>query len=197
MQAEEPRPETDPRGDQEPPMPPGPDHPPHEAPSPESADLPEDAASSESDELSELRGEREQLNERLLRVSADYQNFRRRAEHNARIAREQQVMDMAGDLLGVLDTLERALALDAEQTSTADVLAGVDMVRKEFLRTLERFGVERVEAEPGEPFDPNVHEAMLQQKDEQYEPNLVAQQFQPGYRLGEKLLRPAKVAVTS
>ena len=145
--------------------------------------------------LSAVERERDELHDRLLRTAADYQNYVRRAEQNADTARQQQVMDMARALLSVLDHFDRAVEADPEQTTTADLLNGVKMVRQELLRVLGGFGIERVDVEPGEPFDPNHHEALMREASEQWESSAVTAQLRPGYKLGEKTIRPAQVSV--
>ena len=149
----------------------------------------------EDDVIASLEKERDELNDRLLRAMADYQNYARRAEQNIVVARDQQSMDIAKALVTVLDHFDRALEVDADKTSTAALLEGVAMVRDELLRTLQRFGVERLDVAPGDPFDPNLHEAMMRQASDDVESNRVTAQFQPGYVLRDKTIRPAKVAV--
>ncbi len=145
--------------------------------------------------LSAVERERDELHERLLRTAADYQNYVRRTEQHADTARQQQVMDMARALVSVLDHFDRAVEADPEHTTTADLLNGVKMVRQELLRVLEGFGIQRLDVEPGEPFDPNHHEALMRQPSEQWESSAVTAQLRPGYKLGEKTIRPAQVSV--
>ena len=145
--------------------------------------------------LNAVRDERDQLEQRLLRTAADYQNYVKRAEQNVKNARDQQLIDMAKSLVTVLDHFDRAMAVDPEQTAAKDVLAGVQMVRDELLRALGQFGIERLEVNPGEAFDPNRHEAMMRESRDDLETNQVTQQLQPGYVLNEKVVRPAKVGV--
>jgi molecular chaperone GrpE len=146
--------------------------------------------------LDKLQAERDDLESRLLRVSADYQNFVRRSQQNIAAARDQEVMAMAKALVNVLDHFDSALGVDPQKTKPADLLQGVQIVRDELLKTLEGFGVRRLDVVQGEEFDPTRHEAMLRQHVEGLDPNHVAAQFQPGYVLGDKTVRPAKVSVT-
>jgi molecular chaperone GrpE len=145
--------------------------------------------------IEQLQQERDDLEERLKRVSADYQNYMRRAQQNVTTAQQQQLMSVAKSLVTVLDHFDNALQVDPETTSPQKMMEGVEMVRSELLRVLGQHGVERIEAEVGEPFDPNRHEAMMRQPTDEVEPNHVAMQMQPGYALGEMTIRPAKVAV--
>lgn len=157
----------------------------------------DDAAASEQGVAPGVLEERDELEQKLLRVSADYQNFARRAEQNIRAAGEQKLMDVARGLVTVLDHFDRALeaagGADAEQQG--DLHRGVTMVHQELLSTLGRFGIERVDVTPGEPFDPVRHEALLRQPAEGIESNHVTMQMQPGYVIGDKVVRPAQVGV--
>lgn len=142
-----------------------------------------------------LQKERDELEHRLMRTAADYQNYVKRSEQNRRTAEQQQLMDVGKSLVTVLDHFDRALEVDPEQTTAKDVLAGVQMVHDELIRTLQRFGVERIDVQAGEPFDPNRHEALMRELREDIESNHVTQQLQPGYVIDDKVVRPAKVAV--
>jgi molecular chaperone GrpE len=153
-----------------------------------------EAQSEEQGVLSRLQAERDELESRLLRVSADYQNFARRAQQNVDSAVEQKLMDMARGLVTVMDHFDRALDVDAKGEA-AGVLQGVTMVHNELLSTLNRFGIERLDVEPGTEFDPNKHEALMRQPSDEIDSNHVTMQMQPGYVLGDKVIRPAQVGV--
>lgn len=147
------------------------------------------------DEFEELLRERDELRQKVLRYAADYQNLARRSEQNIVAAREQQAIDLAKQLVVVLDHFDHALAVDPEKVAAKDLLQGVEMVQRELLNVLRRFGIDRIDARPGDAFDPMKHEAMMRQPAEGIESGSVAQQFQPGYMLREKTVRPAKVVV--
>lgn len=149
----------------------------------------------ELDPLAALEKKHAELSNKYLRLAADYQNFQRRSQQNVTQAREQQAMSMARDLLTVLDHFDNALAVDPEKTTASDLIKGVSIVRDELLRTLASHGIERIDAQPGDEFDPNRHEALMHQASEELETGSVAQQLQPGYVMQGKTLRPAKVAV--
>ena len=146
--------------------------------------------------LDTLQRDRDQMESKYLRVSADYQNFVRRSQQNIDTAREQQLMSMAKSLITVLDHFDRALEVDPAKTTCGNLIAGVQIVRDELLKSLEQFGVRRLEVSPGDVFDPTQHEALMREPAHDIEPNHVATQLQPGYTLGEKTLRPAQVSVT-
>lgn len=145
--------------------------------------------------MQELRQQADELQSRLLRSMADYQNLARRAEQNVVTAREQALIEFARQLVTVLDHFDRALEVDPDKASVSSVLEGLNMVRDELMRTLQQFGIQRLDVQSGEPFDPNRHEAMLRQEVEDIETNHVVTQLQPGYTIGDKMVRPAKVAV--
>lgn len=135
------------------------------------------------------------LESKLLRAHADYQNVIRRSHQEVSNAREHQLMDVAKDLLTVLDHFDHAVAIDPQKSSAQDVLNGVMIVRDELMRTLERYGIQRLTVEPGDEFDPNRHEALMRQPSESHETNQVVSQLQSGYTIKDKTLRPAKVSV--
>lgn len=146
-------------------------------------------------DMADLTTRISELESKLLRAAADYQNYVRRAQQNVSAAREQQTMDVARDLLTVLDHFDTALAVDIEKTSARSLLDGLVIVRNELLRTLERYGVKRITADVGQEFDPNHHEALMRQKLPNVKSGHITQQLQVGYTIGPRTLRPVKVAV--
>ncbi len=148
-----------------------------------------------SDSVSALAQERNELQGRLLRVSADYQNFVKRSQANLSISLEQQIMEVTRDLVTVLDHFDHALEVDPDKTTAGSLIEGMVIVRDELLRTLQRYGLEKIEVKPGEGFDPVRHEALMHQQVEGIASNHVAAQLQPGYAVKGKTIRPAKVSV--
>ncbi len=155
----------------------------------------EEAEPIESEGVSELQAERDELFDRLQRVSADYANAVKRHQQQL----NDQVTFAKGDLLRaflpVLDHFDNALAAPPESDEAKALHQGVVIVRDELLKVLQQAGVEEIAVEAGTPFDPAQHEAMFPQTAEGIEPNHVSMVLQPGYRLGERTLRAAKVAV--
>jgi len=135
------------------------------------------------------------MEQKYLRVSADYQNYVRRSQQNVESAKEETLMKLARSLLTVLDHFDHAMAVDTQKTSADAVIDGMRMVQEELMKTLRGFGIERFSPEPGEEFDPNRHEALMRQAAVQIESNHVVASLQPGYMLNDKTLRPAKVSV--
>lgn len=145
-------------------------------------------------EFEQLERERDELRDQTLRIRAEFDNYRKRvlrdAERNRKLVAEQFVRD----LLPVVDNLD--LALQHAEDPESGLAKGVQMVFKQCLDVLQRFGVEAIIAE-GEQFDPTVHEAIMQTASDLYPENAVAKVFQRGYRLGDLVLRPAKVVVST
>jgi molecular chaperone GrpE len=144
--------------------------------------------------LAEVTGERDALADALLRLRAEFENFRRRAARESIEARDRARAELLNDMLPVLDNLERALDA-AEHHDEGKVLGGVRMTRDMFVDLLRRSGVEEIET-VGTAFDPHVHDAVLVQPSDQDE-GVVAAVLERGYRQGDRVLRHARVAVSS
>jgi molecular chaperone GrpE len=138
--------------------------------------------------------------DKLLRVLAEMENLRRRTEREIADTRAYGISAFARDILAVADNMDRALqALDAELREKADagvkaLLDGVELTERELHKVLEKHGVKKFEP-VGEKFDPNLHQAMFEVPDPSRPAGTVAQVVQPGYMIGERMLRPALVAV--
>ena len=152
-------------------------------------------------ELKRVEAERAELLDKLARRQADFENYRKRTERERGDTYNRIVGDVASKLLPVVDNLRRAL--DAESSLQAGesaefrhFLNGVELISKQLNDVLEGLGVQPVPS-VGEPFDPHVHEAIATEKTKDYEPDTVMQEIVRGYRLGEKLLRPAMVKVST
>lgn len=152
-------------------------------------------------ELRRVEVERNDLREALARRQADFENYRKRVERERTESYNRMVGDVVSKLLPVLDNLRRAL--DAEGSLQANeseefrhFLQGVELIYKQLSSVLEGLGLQPVAA-VGHRFDPHIHEAVITEQTEEYEPDTVIQELVPGYRLGEKLLRPAIVKVAT
>jgi molecular chaperone GrpE len=134
--------------------------------------------------------------ERLLRVSADFENFKKRAFKEADDFRKYANEFLLMELLTVVDNLERAIqATGSENNATGCLVEGVEMTLKALLKIFEKFSVKLIDA-VGKPFDPNFHQAMMQEASDVYPENTVIREFQKGYLLHERLLRPSMVVVS-
>ncbi len=151
--------------------------------------------------IAKLEAEKEELRMQFLRLYADLDNTRKRAEREVSEARVYAIGKFAGDLLNVADNLSRALAAlpDAERQTLTEagknLLGGIEMTEKELHTVFTRHNVQQIEAAPGSNFDPNVHQAVAQIPSE-HPAGTIAQLFQPGWRIGERTLRAAMVAVS-
>ena len=147
-------------------------------------------------ELAAISAESQQNYDRYVRERAELENFKKRTQREraeaVRFASEQLIRD----LLPLIDNLERAIEHAESGGNGQPLVEGVRLVLKSTLDVLERHGVSRVEA-TGRPFDPALHEAIAQVPDADREPNQVVQQFQAGYLLHQRLLRPAQVSVST
>jgi molecular chaperone GrpE len=147
--------------------------------------------------LAALQEEHDQLKDRWMRLQADFDNYRKRMLREKQETLAYGHENVVKDLLPVVDNLERAIE-HASASSGADfegMLQGVELVRRELLAVLTKHGVEGIEAE-GETFDPNVHEALAQVEEPNVEAGRVARVLEKGYRLRDRLLRPARVMVS-
>src|SRR2546423_1911844 len=167
------------------------------------AEAPETPAPAEAapDPAAALTKETAELKDRLLRTLADMENLRRRTDREVADARTYGVTNFARDILAVADNMERALkALDDEIRAKADagvkaLLDGVELTERELIKVMEKHGVRKIEPQ-GQKFDPNLHQAMLEIPDPSVPAGTVVQIMQPGYTIGERVLRPALVGVS-
>lgn len=144
--------------------------------------------------IAELEGRLEETQDKYLRTLADLDNFRKRVEREQAERVRNAGERLMAELLDVLDALDQALAVDAASDSTESFVEGLRLLRERFLGILEKEGLAEVRS-VGEPFDPNVHEAVMQVESDEHASDTVVQELQKGYRLHERLLRPAKVTV--
>jgi molecular chaperone GrpE len=157
-------------------------------------------AANENDPVAVLEQHVAELRDRYLRAAAEVENVRKRAEREAADARAYGIAGFAREILNIADHLSRALeAVGPEARASADgalkgLVEGVELTERELQKALAQQGVRRLEPK-GEKFDPNFHQAMFEVQDESVPPGTVAQVIQPGYAIGERILRPALVAV--
>ena len=146
-----------------------------------------------------LAREASELRDKLLRTLAEMENLRARTAREVADSRTYAVASFARDILTIADNMARALqTLRAELKENAGVKAlldGVELTERELLKVLDKHGVRKFEPQPGEKFDPNMHQAMYEVVDPSLPGGTVAQVVQAGYTIGERILRPALVAV--
>lgn len=147
-----------------------------------------------------LEAENAELKDRFVRLAADMENLRRRTDRDVKDARTFAISSFARDILSVADNLQRALlVITPEQRAEAgqtleSLIAGVELTEKEMISTMERHGVTKL-VPKGEKFDPNFHQAMYEMPNPEVPNNTVMDVVQPGFKIGERVLRPAMVGV--
>jgi molecular chaperone GrpE len=163
------------------------------------APAPETAAPA-GDPVTALTQEVAELKDKLLRTLAEMENLRRRTEREVADARVYGIAAFARDVVGVADNMRRALEAvgsDVRESADAQVKAlieGVDLTERELLKSLEKHGITKIDPQ-GEKFDPHLHQAMFEVPDPERPAGTVVQVVQPGYKIGERVLRPALVGV--
>ena len=173
---------------------------PAEAPKDEITDAQAPPPAAAVDPLEALTKEAAELKDKLLRTLAEMENLRRRSEREVADARLYGVAGFARDVLGVADNMRRALdAVGTELREKADegtksLIDGVDLTERELIKVMEKHGIKRFEPK-GEKFDPNLHQAMFEIPDPSVAAGTVVQVMQAGFKIGERVLRPALVGI--
>lgn len=138
--------------------------------------------------------QRDDYLEQLRRSQADFLNFQKRSKSQAEADRAYAAAPLANDLLSVIDNFERAIDA-ARQSGSESIITGLEMVYKQLIEALTKHGIEPIPA-LGQPFDPNIHEALLQQPDGDHPEGTVVGELSRGFRLRDRVLRPSRVAVS-
>ncbi len=146
------------------------------------------------EKIQSLTDERDQLRDQVLRAMADFQNYKRRSQQEMAMYRQLANESFVRDLLPVLDNFERSLShLDAG-ASVDKIVEGISAVERQLRQALEGHSVKRI-ASLGQPFDPELHEALGTEESEEHPEDTVTSEIEPGYKMGEKVIRPARVRV--
>ena len=145
-------------------------------------------------DVSELQKQRDDYYDRLLRKTAEFDNYRKRTERERVQLSEAAAADLIEELLPLIDDLERALNADAGSEGAAAIRRGVELIQRQLLETLRKRGVKPIQA-LGEDFDPHFHQAVAHEPAEGHREGEVIEEFRRGYMLGDRLLRPAMVKV--
>jgi len=148
----------------------------------------------EVDPLEAAKAENAKLRDQLLRTAADFDNFRKRSRRELADMEKRAREDLLKELLPVFDNLERATSHAETATDVKALADGISLVKRQFLDTLSKIGIERIKAQ-GSPFDPTFHEAVQQFETDEHPPGTVIHEVQAGYIQGDKLVRPAIVVV--
>nr|WP_281172444.1 nucleotide exchange factor GrpE [Ectobacillus panaciterrae] len=157
-----------------------------------------DETADESNELQEkvmeLEAKLSETENRALRLQADFDNYRRRVQLDREAAEKYKAQSLVLDILPALDNFERAMKVEVNDEQAQSLLQGMEMIHRQLVEALVKEGVEAIEA-VGQPFDPYLHQAVMQVEDSSYESNTVVEEFQKGYKLKDRVIRPAMVKV--
>lgn len=144
--------------------------------------------------ISDLEKQLAEINDRYLRMLAEYDNFRKRVTKEKESMYSEGICDSVSKLLTVLDNLERAASVDADNTTSKDVIDGVVKILDQAKTVFESMGVAEIPAK-NEKFDPNVHNAVMHEESDEYEENTISDVFLKGYKLGDRVIRHSMVKV--
>ena len=158
----------------------------------ESADVTVEDVPAEEDKMSELEAQLQEKNDRILRLQADFENFRRRTAKEKEELAAVITQNILGDLLPLLDNFERAMAV--EQSDGEAFQKGVEMIFTQLREVLDKHGLQSIEAE-GQTFDPNFHQAVMRVEDSDAPDGTITQVLQKGYQAKGRVIRPAMVQV--
>jgi molecular chaperone GrpE len=153
---------------------------------------PEDALAAAVAERDQARAELADVNDRLLRNRAEFENFRRRSERDRSDFLQYAGMEVVREVLPIVDDFERA---QKSESSDAGYRKGIDLIYQRLIDTLKKIGLEPIEIKAGTPFDPNLHQAVGRVETAEAPDNSILEEFQRGYNFRGKLLRPAMVKV--
>src|SRR5437588_2554507 len=156
----------------------------------------QDISPEELEALRKQAGERDQFRDLALRTRAEFENYQKRNQKDREQERRYWYTPLALDLLPVVDNLERTLAAAQKAGETGPLVQGVAMVHGQLLEMLKRHGITPIDAD-GKLFDPNVHQAVMQQPSVDHEPGTVIQVLEQGFMNHDRVLRPAKVVVAT
>jgi molecular chaperone GrpE len=147
------------------------------------------------EKIQELEAKLEEAENRILRLQADFENFRRRTRLDREAAEKYRAQSLVTDILPVLDNFERALKVEADDEKSKSILQGMEMIYRQLLDALKKEGVEAIEC-VGMQFDPHLHHAVMQVEDSEFESNIVVEELQKGYKLKDRVIRPSMVKVS-
>ena len=148
-----------------------------------------------NEKIKELEQKLEEAENKQLRLHADFENFKRRLQNEKQTIEKYKAQSLVTDLLPALDNFERALKPEHIDDQLRPFFSGMEMVYKGILDALKNAGVEPIEA-VGKPFDPHLHQAVMKENNSDYEPDTVIEEFQKGYKLKDRVIRPSMVKVS-
>jgi molecular chaperone GrpE len=142
----------------------------------------------------ELELKLEEAENRILRMQADFENSRRRARLDLEATEKYKSQGLITELLPAIDSFEKALTIEADNDQTKSLLQGMEMVYRSLVDSLKKEGAVQIEA-VGKEFDPHLHQAIMQVEDANFDSNIVVEEFQKGYILKDRVIRPSMVKV--
>lgn len=146
------------------------------------------------EEIQQLKKDVQENEEKYLRLYAEFENYKRRIQKENQTMKEYKAQDVLNDILPTIDNIERALKIDGEDEQFKSLKKGVQMVHESLLTALQNNGLEKIVTE-GQQFDPNFHQAVVQDDNPDFESGQITQELQSGYKLKERVLRPSMVKV--
>lgn len=145
-------------------------------------------------EIENLKKDVKENEDKYLRLYAEFENYKRRIQKENQTMKEYQAQGVLNDILPTIDNIERALQIEGEDEQFVSLKKGVQMVYDSLLKALNDNGLERIETE-GQQFDPNFHQAVMQDENSEFESGQITQELQAGYKLNDRVLRPSMVKV--
>jgi len=146
------------------------------------------------EKVDELQAKLSETEGRMIRLQADFENYKRRVQLDKQAAEKYRSQNLVSDILPALDNFERAMQVEANDDQMKSLLQGMEMVYRQLQEALAKEGVEAIEA-VGKQFDPHEHQAVMQVEDSEFESNAVVEEFQKGYKLKDRVIRPSMVKV--
>ncbi|HEK9101460.1 nucleotide exchange factor GrpE [Bacillus pfraonensis] len=146
------------------------------------------------EKVDELQAKLTETEGQKLRLQADFENYKRRVQLDKQAAEKYRSQSLVSDILPALDNFERAMQVEASDEQMKSLLQGMEMVYRQLLEALTKEGVEAIEA-VGKQFDPHEHQAVMQVEDSEFESNAIVEEFQKGYKLKDRVIRPSMVKV--
>jgi molecular chaperone GrpE len=147
-----------------------------------------------NEKIADLEAKLAESENRTVRLQADFENYKRRIRLDQEAATKYRAQSLVTDILPALDNFERALKIEAIDESAKSLMQGMEMVYRSLTEALANEGVEAIES-VGKPFDPHLHQAVMQVEEAEAEPNVVLEEFQKGYKLKDRVIRPTMVKV--
>lgn len=146
-------------------------------------------------EIESLREDVEEQKDGWLRTRADFENYKKRVQRDAERSHQDSMTSVIKAFLSVSDDLERALKNKPENREVESWVNGIELIHQKLMNQMKNLGVERLDVKPGDEFDPNIHEAITQEENPDFEDGQIIDVIQPGYKISTRIIRPAMVRV--